>query len=134
METSQFKQGFDIVIVQTSESGNWHVKKIIDELGLSQRVYIFRNFGVNEIFEKLNHDRKQLFVTGTIRGSANMAIELAGVLIKKFPRLVCVGYASEPLPNPPFSECFVKDLSDFGRLANDRFVQYMVNFLKDTDG
>ena len=134
MGNEQSKPVFDVVIIQTSASGNENVREIISGLGLSDRVCVFRNFSVSEIFEKLRVDRKQLFVTGTIRGSENMAIELATVLKQKFPKLVCVGYASEHLPEPPFSECFVKDLSDLGRLAETRFVQYIVDFLKDLDG
>ena len=134
MGNEQSKPVFDVVIIQTSASGNLRTREIIAGLGIVDRVCILRNFSVSEIFEKLSTSRKQLFVTGTIRGSENKAVELANLLKQRFPNLICVGYASETLPNPPFSECFVKDLSDLGRSAEDRFLQYIVDFLKDIDG
>ncbi len=54
---------------------------------------------VNQFFDP---EKRQLFITGTSRGLSKPIIEIVTVLRQTNPDLICIGFAIEKLPIPPF--------------------------------
>ena len=107
-----------IIVIQTSHHGFEMCREELEKLGLKRGEDFFiasDDFGSFNIWEP---GQRQLFVTGSFRGSKVGVADMVQLARQSNPQLVCVSFALEPLEGP-FDYHIPKEREDFAKAVKE---------------